>query len=126
MARSTRGEACSVQTISSADGGSTAAIEKSRAPAGGEVGRTEKLSNMYAPRHKLAAFGDEFVVPDQILGSEIGGLIIRHVRIGCRTGPVVLQRSKSSPHALVWSRGSQSTSVAIRTLGSWRIGKPLC
>jgi hypothetical protein len=50
---------------------------------------------MCAARRNLAAFGDKSVVPDQILSSEVRSLIAAHVRVGCRTGPITLQRSKS-------------------------------
>lgn len=62
---------------------------------------------MCAARRKLAAFGDKSVVPDQILSSELGSFVAAHVRVGCRTGPITLQRSKSFPHALIWLRTSE-------------------
>ena len=83
----------------SADGSPSPVIVKSRAPADGEVGRTDKLSGNRELRCQLAALGDEVVVPDQILGSELCRYVALHVRVGFRIGPIALQCAKPSPDA---------------------------
>lgn len=126
VARSTRGEACSVQTMFSADGSPLPVTVKSRAPACGEVSWSEQVSGICAQRRKLTALGDEGVVPDQVFGSELGRFVVAHVHIGRWIGPIALQFARSSPDASTWLRASESASASMRVLGSWRVSKPLC
>ncbi len=126
VARSTRGDACSVQTMFSADGGPSPVTVKSRAPASGKVRLSEQVFGICAQRRKLTALDDEGVVPDQVFGSELRGFVVAHVHIGRWIGPIALQFASSSPDASTRLRASESASGSMPGLGSWRVSKPLC
>jgi hypothetical protein len=104
VVRSTRGEACSVQTISSAEGGLPLAATKSRAPASCEGRRAEQFA-VCGCQCELSALGGVVAVTDQILGGERRSVVTVHMLIRFRIGPVGLQRAKLPLPALDMGSG---------------------